>query len=211
MKITGKFTLLLCLVLVSIGFTLALAQAPVEPEYAPASLWYPGPQAVTYSPLWLFRDARAYKKGDLVTILVSESVVSSLSGNTKTSKKTQGAGQHGTGMLSLLGAYGYGNSDSFTASGSSTHTDKLAATVTAVVEEVLPNGVLRVKGSRLLSLNGDTRTLELSGLVRQEDIGPGNTVSSASLADAKMVLTGKGPIAHKKKPGILSRLFDFLF
>jgi len=173
--------------------------------YAPESLWT-GARATS-----LFSDLKAYRVGDLVTVVVSESVISSLSGGSKLSKSAQGAGQHGVGMLSLLGDYSYGEADNFSSAGSFSHNDQLAATVTAVVEEVTEAGALRVRGERQLNLNGEERKLSLSGLVRTQDIGPSNTVASSALAEAIIKLDGKGSIAKKRKPGILSRLFDWLF
>lgn len=173
--------------------------------YAPESLWT---EVRTTS---LFSDLKAYRVGDLVTVVVSESVISSLSGGSKLSKSARGAGEHGLGMLSLLGNYRYGEADNFSSSGSFSHNDQLAATVTAVVEEVTEAGALRVRGERQLNLNGEERKLSLSGLVRPQDIGPSNTVASSALAEAIIKLDGKGSIAKKRKPGILSRLFDWLF
>jgi flagellar L-ring protein precursor FlgH len=48
----------------------------------------------------------------------------------------------------------------------------------------------------------------VSGIVRAVDIEPDNTVPSTKIADARITVAGRGPLADANAPGILSRFFN---
>ena len=50
----------------------------------------------------------------------------------------------------------------------------------------------------------------LKGVVRPVDISRNNTVLSQNVAEAKIFLLGKGPVAQYQKPGWLHQLLDFV-
>ena len=76
------------------------------------------------------------------------------------------------------------------------------------VTEVLPNGALAVAGDRRLTLTRGEEQVQLTGIVRPEDIGPDNRVASTRVADARLRYTGTGEVAAQAKQGWLSRFFD---
>ncbi len=57
---------------------------------------------------------------------------------------------------------------------------------TVTVVDILPNGNLLLSGSRRVIIEGDERTLVLTGTVRKFDISPRNTVLSQNVADLKI-------------------------
>ena len=87
----------------------------------------------------------------------------------------------------------------------------MAAYVPAVVTKVLPNGNLVIIGKREIRVNQETQYITLSGIVRPDDIGPTNEVSSTYMADAKIVYSGTGPLADKQRPGWLGRAIDHVW
>jgi flagellar L-ring protein FlgH len=77
--------------------------------------------------------------------------------------------------------------------------------------EVLPNGTLRIEGSKQVVINEETEVLSVAGLVRPEDIASDNSIASGRVADAKISYSGRGTDANAEKPGYLSRFLDWLF
>ena len=62
-----------------------------------------------------------------------------------------------------------------------------------------------------MTLNAEKQRILFRGLVRPADVQPDNTVLSAFIADAAIVFEGKGVIGDKQRPGLITRIFRFLF
>lgn len=101
--------------------------------------------------------------------------------------------------------------NTYDGSGSTLRKDKFIATIAAKVMDVYPNGNMFIKGKREVTINNEKQYIQLSGIVRPEDISPDNVVISSSVADAKISVSGKGVIADKQSPGIGHRIFDFIW
>ena len=84
------------------------------------------------------------------------------------------------------------------------------ASIAVIVVDVQPNGNLVVAGTRVVTVNDETRTLRVSGLVRQLDITANNTVGSAQVADARIAITGEGGSTRAVTRGPVGQLFDTL-
>ncbi len=175
------------------------------------SLWN-GTNGNIYAPV------RAYKTGDLLTILISEQTIASNIGDTRSDKRsdvdfgvdfntqttqTPAAG----GQLDFTGK---GN-NRFNGKGRTTRSTQFNTRMTAEVVEVRPNGDLLVVGKRTIQINAETETLKISGVVRPGDISADNTIVSTQIAQANIYLDGKGTVSNPQKPGLLSNMFNFLF
>lgn len=193
---------------------------------------YPSPRIETGS-LWseaqgmaLFQDRRACKVGDIVTVRIVEDPEAELNANTKTSRSSSIEGKlEFLGYMKWLadknqnlaqnpGVDALFKSDltsSFDGKGTSNRDGHVAAYVPAMVMKVLPNGYLAVNGTREIRVNNETQYISLSGIVRPDDIGSSNEVSSTFMADAKIVYSGTGPLADKQKPGWLGRVIDHVW
>lgn len=101
--------------------------------------------------------------------------------------------------------------NSFSGMGSTSRKDILVATISAKVCDVYPNGNLFIKGKREVTINNEKQYIQLSGIIRPEDISSENVVVSTVIADAKISITGKGVISDKQYPGMGHRLFDFIW
>ena len=160
----------------------------------------------------LFSDNKARRVGDTLTIVITEVGAASSVAATKTAK-TENL-NYGPGFGPLLfniknfGVTGGINSD---ASGSTTRTDNLSASISVTVKEVLPNGNLVVEGKRKVGMNAETQEITLSGVVRPTDIAPNNTIASPLVADAQIKYGGRGPVGDKQHDGLISRIFKVLF
>jgi flagellar L-ring protein precursor FlgH len=72
--------------------------------------------------------------------------------------------------------------------------------LTGQVIAVLPSGNLVVEAQRKIFMNNQHEDVTVRGVVRPGDIGPNNTVSSASLSNLQIEMKGKGIIADSTRP-----------
>lgn len=86
----------------------------------------------------------------------------------------------------------------------------MVARLTVVIQAIDGDGNLRVKGQQEIVVNGDKQKLVVEGRVRQQDIGSDNTVLSSRLSDARISYTGSGVLNEKQRPGLFTRLLDWL-
>jgi len=84
----------------------------------------------------------------------------------------------------------------------------LAGSITVTVTEVLPNGVLRIRGEKWLSLTNGEEYIRLTGLVRPQDIKPDNTLASNRIADARIAYGGTGDFDQANQMGWMGRFFN---
>lgn len=192
-----------------------------EPIYKPVWPQMETPQPVSAGSLYatshslaLFDDRRAKRVGDVVTIVLEESTRSSKSAETSLKKETTneifnprvlGNLIQGTGDDNILNELE--SSTEFEGEGESDQSNSLSGTITAVVANVLPNGLLLVQGEKWFQLNRGEEYVRVSGLVRPEDVSGSNTVSSQRLADARIAYSGTGELAQSNQAGWLTRFF----
>jgi flagellar L-ring protein FlgH len=84
------------------------------------------------------------------------------------------------------------------------------ASIAVVVVDVQPNGNLVIAGTRSVTVNDETRTLRISGVVRPLDVSPANTIGSAQVADARISIAGEGGNTRQVTRGPVGQLFDTL-
>lgn len=195
------------------GFLAAIAGIVILLPAHADSLWKSEPKPEASAPSGsIFLDTRASKVGDLVTIVVTENSSASQQAATSVTKKDKVDTSAGVGaLLRMLPKWNISGGTEANAQGSTSRTASLQANITAKVVKVNPNGTLVIEGLRDVKANNDTQVIRITGVVRREDIAADNTVQSTYLADAKIDYTGKGPIAERQKPGILTRIFKVLF
>jgi flagellar L-ring protein precursor FlgH len=73
------------------------------------------------------------------------------------------------------------------------------------VVELLPNGNLKIRGEKRVTLNQGDEFVRLSGIVRPVDITPSNDIDSSRIADATFMYTGEGSLADAMTKGWVSR------
>jgi len=184
---------------------LALAVGTAQAD----SIWLKAKQSgLTRS---LYATNKASRVGDVVYVTVSETTTATSAANTDISRTSDSTSGNGGGLLSFLPFFSWSNDEGYKSDGTTVRKGSLMGRMTArLVEEVAP-GVFRVEGSREVGVNNETQKMILSGIIRVTDIGPDNTIRSDQVADASICYTGVGPIAKKQKPGVLTRLFNWLF
>lgn len=157
----------------------------------------------------LTSDSRAYRVGDAVTVILQETTQASKRAGTSFSKGSS----VGVSPIAALGktfgktAIDISADRSFEGDATSTQQNALSGALTVIVQEVLPNGLLRVAGEKNLMLNQGEEFVRLKGFVRAQDIDNDNQVSSLRVANARIAYSGKGALAESNQPGWLTRFF----
>ena len=199
---------------------------PDEPYYAPVLPRTPLPveqnNGAIYQPgfgMNLFDDRKAYRVGDIITITLNERTQASKSANSQLQKDSSAS----VGLTSLFGGAvsatnpltgnpltlgaEYGAERDTSGSSKAGQSNSLTGSITVTVAEVLPNGILAVRGEKWMTLNTGEELVRIAGLVRSEDISTDNTVPSTRVADARITYSGTGAFANTSQPGWLDRFF----
>ena len=158
-----------------------------------------------YSDSW-FGEKKAYRVGDIVTVVLDESLDADTTTKNTASRKTK------TDVLSPLQIAKWGspggilstdlqeeNEVSSTGSGVIDQSATLQGTMTAQVVEVYPNGNLLIRGEKLVNFSSGSEVVQVKGIIRPQDIQPDNTVQSKRLASAQITYKGVGPNANVQK------------
>jgi flagellar L-ring protein precursor FlgH len=158
----------------------------------------------------LTSDSRAYRVGDVVTVLLMETTQASKRAGTSINKGSSVAVAPLAALGKTFGKTGIDISAdrSFSGDATSTQQNALSGGLTVIVQEVLPNGLLRVAGEKSLTLNQGEEFLRLKGYVRAADIDADNQVSSLRVANARIAFSAKGALADANAPGWLTRFFS---
>jgi flagellar L-ring protein precursor FlgH len=166
----------------------------------------------------LVDDFKARGKGDILTIVISETASASKEATTGTSRASDIA----AGIPNLMGLEKAGInkymdlsklmnasvSSKYNGSGSTTRKENLNATITARVIDVLANGNMLIEGRRNVLVNNEDQIIILTGTVRPRDVTPDNLVNSNLIADARIAYSGKGIISDRQQPGWLMGVID---
>lgn len=166
---------------------------PAEPAQA-QSIW----KHRRASMVNLTGDTAARQVGDLVTIIVSEETDVANRDQRQLGKTSDTAfnmdfsasGDVGSGA----GAFDFAKDSNRNFTGQSQYTvaQELTDRLTVEILDVLPNGNFVIGGKRQRLIAGETRTLVISGMVRELDISPSNTVRSQQIAQFKIAYEGDG-------------------
>jgi len=165
---------------------------------------------------------RRIRIGDIVTVLISESTSAVQSATTRTQKDAS----VGAGMLNnwdqvanLLGNetlrktfdFGLSGDDAYQGAGQTSRQSNVRAVVTCTVTEILESGNLFIVGEHRVKVNNEIETVRISGVIRPQDITGQNTVISSQVAKAEVSVNGEGVVAAKQTPGVMTKLFNWLF
>ncbi|MCY1332454.1 Flagellar L-ring protein [compost metagenome] len=205
---------------------------PNDPYYAPVLPRTPLPAAQSNGAIYqagfetnLYDDRKAYRVGDIITITLNERTQASKNANSQMQKDSTanigltslfGGGvsvNNPNGGLNPLDAARLSLDAEYNASrdtkgdAKAGQSNSLSGSVTVTVSEVLPNGILAVRGEKWLTLNTGDELVRIAGLVRADDIGTDNTVPSTRVADARITYSGTGAFADASQPGWFDRFF----
>ena len=199
---------------------------PNDPYYAPVLPRTPLPASANNGSIYqagfeqnLYSDRKAFRVGDIITITLHERTSASKSANSQIDKDSTA----NLGLTSLFGAVpntnnpfgsgdlsleaGYSGSRATKGDSKAAQGNTLTGSITVTVAEVLPNGIVAVRGEKWMTLNTGDELVRIAGLVRADDIATDNTVPSTRVADARITYSGTGSFADASQPGWLDRFF----
>jgi flagellar L-ring protein FlgH len=207
-----------------------LAAAQERPPAASSAPYYLG-QMTTNPSLWpdqsdgssLFRDMRAFRPMDIVTIVLNEKSEGQKKAETDAESKFSilAAVQNlfgqeedwksnnlGLDPANLINAT---TNSKYEGSGETKREGRLKARLSAVILEVLPNDILRVEGTKIISVDHEEEIMVLSGLVRPKDIDATNQVDSSRIANMRVDFYGRGVVAEQTFPGWFARVLRYVW
>lgn len=186
------------------------AYAPVYPDGVTAAQAPTGGIYKTSMGDVILGNQKASKVGDVLTINLNENTTSTKA-NTAAITKTASAtipNPKVLGQTLRMDTDVPAQTTNFSGNASANQNNTLAGTITVTVYKVYPNGLLAVRGEKWLKLNQGSEYLRFSGVVREQDITPDNTVESARVADARITYSGTGEVAAGSEQGWVSRLLN---
>jgi flagellar L-ring protein precursor FlgH len=198
-----------------LAFAAALAAAVTGDSVRAESLWPAGASAG--APAAMTADRKAGRAGDILTIVVSESVAAQNSQSTKSNRDASisdavstffypGLGTHKGVMPSMQVA----GKAAYDGGGDISNNQSLVSRAAVTVTDVLPNGNLVISGVRVVTFSGETQYVVLHGIVRRDDIANDNTVMSSNIADARVEFHSQGQLSDAQKRGWLAKFYEKL-
>ncbi|WP_438750183.1 flagellar basal body L-ring protein FlgH [Pararhizobium sp. O133] len=188
-----------------------MAMYPKEPRQVANgySLWSDNQAA-------LFKDARALKVGDILTVDIRIDDKASFDNKTDRSRTNDSGfniGANGNSQTSDFGWKGgldYGSNTKTKGEGTTERSEKLALLVAAVVTGVLENGNLLISGSQEVRVNHEIRILNVAGIVRPYDVDAKNMISYDKIAEARISYGGRGRLSEVQQPPWGQQVMDIV-
>jgi flagellar L-ring protein precursor FlgH len=168
---------------------------------------------------YMFKDTRARRVGDVLTIAVREVTLFDGKEDRKMNKDTKasaffdfkGKGQGATGTAKSFAA----NLDGTVTSqrelngkadykSDRTFSDRMSV----VIVDVMPNGNLLIEGFRKRVVVNEEKVLRVTGIIRPQDIGADNIVQSQYIANFQVMYHGVGPETSYTNNGWLGRFVN---
>jgi flagellar L-ring protein precursor FlgH len=199
---------------------LLLSGCAVHPPQVPSDELPPPPVSATpqgeaggvfspHMPWSLVSDSRAFRPGDVLTVVLAETTQAKKSADTSFGKQSSvSLAPALVGSSTLDSELSLSGQREFDGRATSTQQNALQGSITVIVQEVLPNGLLRVHGEKSLYLNQGEEFVRVAGYVRSQDIDSSNRVSSQRIANARIAYSGRGPLNDANQAGWLTRFFN---
>jgi flagellar L-ring protein precursor FlgH len=192
----------------------ARAVAPSPPS---ASLFRTGAGA-------FFRDQRAGRVGDILTVRINVADKAAVDNTTSRSR----TGSEKSGISALLGLetplakilpgavdpsklVDTSSTSKADGTGNTSRSETINMTVAATVVGVLPNGNLLIRGKQEVRVNFELRELVVSGIVRPEDIARDNSIMHTQIAEARISYGGRGQLTDAQQARWGQQIYDALF
>jgi flagellar L-ring protein precursor FlgH len=203
----------------SIGHQSTLGRgSPTRPEEtAPggASLFRTGAGA-------FFRDQRASRVGDIVTIRINIADNAKIDNSTSRTR----TGNESGGIAALLGLekpiskimgrdsgsmVDTNSASRSVGAGNTARSEQINMTMAGSVVDVLPNGNLLIRGRQEVRVNFELRELVVTGTIRPEDIARDNSIRHNQIADARISYGGRGQLTDAQQARWGQQIYDALF
>jgi flagellar L-ring protein precursor FlgH len=206
----------------------AIENPTAQPGYKAVNMPMPEIVPASYQPNSLFsneargffKDQRAHRIGDILTVIVTINDSAQISNATARKRSADNEANVGTSLGSVFGTKvpgidldatgGISTGGSMTDGGTGTvnRKESLKTNVAVVVTQTLPNGNLVIEGRQEVRVNFEIRDLIVAGIVRPEDIQSDNTILSEKIAEARIAYGGRGQITDVQQPRYGQQIAD---
>nr|WP_259345073.1 flagellar basal body L-ring protein FlgH [Candidatus Liberibacter sp.] len=162
----------------------------------------------------LFKGTRAINMGDILTVEIrmdDKAIFDNKTGQNRSNsvdKKLSGGFSILNTSPKANANLEYKSDSSASGKGSISRAEKLELLIAAVVTEILENGNLIISGSQEVRVNNEIRSLNITGVVRPQDVDAHNSISYDKIAEARISYGGKGHITEIQKAPIGQRFLD---
>ncbi len=175
-------------------------------------------QSFYAEPKSLFGSVRARSVGDLVTIVLNETITVNDSLNYSADRSSNTVDNFTNFLNKILPGTplnnqfnNFGGSNTVESTTSNQRSMGVTDYVTVQVVQLLPNGNLMVQGKKTI-LNGTERVdFLVSGVVDPRWIDENGEVSSRNVANLQFALAGKGSVTRAGNEGFINRAVRYLF
>jgi flagellar L-ring protein precursor FlgH len=198
-----------------------------DPKWRPVAMPMPAQQPTTTeaNALWragsraFFKDQRAAAVGDIITVVVNINDAANLKNVTsadRTSSETGGIPNFfgleamlpkAVNPASLISANSVNTN---TGTGQIQRNETVTLRLAGIVTQVLPNGNLVVAARQQFMVNSELRDLEITGVIRPQDIASDNTVQHDRMAEARIAYGGKGQLTDLQRARWGQQMMDIL-
>ena len=168
----------------------------------------------------LFRDPRARRIGDTLTVKISikdKASFDSQSNRSKSATTDLKAGVDFAGNAKFFketgdasGGVNANSTSTHDGRGATSRSETIELLLAAVVTNRLPNGNMVISGTQEVRVNYEVRVLTVAGIVRPKDIGQDNSISYDKIAEARISYGGRGRISEVQQPNWGQQIFDII-
>ena len=166
----------------------------------------------------MYRDPRARRVGDVVTVKISiqdRATLDNSSDRSRAQSRGVDVGLNYDIAVPIIAGTGSGSGDlgvnsdtTFTGQGKTERSENIELELAVVVTGVMPNGNLIISGSQEIRVNYEVRVLRISGIVRRGDISADNRISYDKIAEARVSYGGRGRLMEVQQPHVGHQLLD---
>jgi len=209
----------------------AIENPTAKPGYHPVSMPMPTPKSDfrQSNSLWsagtkaFFKDQRAAEVGDILTVTINMTDEAKLKNETTRDrdasenaaapnalgfenylKKMLPGGVDPTSLLDITTASAHKGT------GEINRKEDIKLKVAAVISQVLPNGNMVIQGRQEMRVNYENRILEMSGIIRPQDISIENTISYEKVAEARISYGGRGQLTDVQQARYGQQVMDIV-
>lgn len=166
-----------------------------------------------------------FEVGDIITVIVRETLNATTSAGTNTKKESDVKADAAAAANPFLVAeqpdgnnilnpgelpnWDIQSENETKNTGDTRRRNTLTTSITCTVVEVFPNGNLKIAGDKQVTVNRDDSMVTVSGIIRSKDITAENTIQSTQVADASVIVKGKGPLWNNQRRGLVTRVLDW--
>ncbi|MCC6316096.1 MAG: flagellar basal body L-ring protein FlgH [Gemmatimonadaceae bacterium] len=188
------------------------AQAAARPDSAKAA---PAARNLNWT-----SDRRTFAVGDVIQVLVDEyALAQATKDNTNSASRSRQLGVQveppslpgsGAAIGDVAGSVQTGDAGASMQRGNATRNTRYVGQLAVRVVAVTPEGLLQVKGTKMIDVDKNKATLTLSGFLRPIDVGSRDAVGSEAIADAQISYSAKGSLG-KPKNGLVGKLIGLFW